>query len=645
MIWQGQSPLHRLQMGTRRPTPRGASRARVIVALLCACLLLVLPVAAKKKGKRKDEPRLSLLSRTLPRAVLAGTPIVIHARIEPGSTKGGEAPTLVQQLARGEAETGAVVGDVTLIQRFGFGQETRVAMRDDGVSPDLYAGDGVYVATIRTGDQGWPGGMVRWRAEAAFAPTPPPAGFSSSSSSSPPSTKGLLLRAPAHTSTKSPKYYGTVLGGRNHSTMLDVMDVFSSDVGAMTTDDGTQVSLAFRGRFYDNVKVRRRGSGRTESVVGVILPPKDWPKHKLKFDFKGEDFHWSKSAPPVEEFNLQSHYQEPGEETYMRPTLASAVFNAAGVPAPAVFHLQVRLNGAYHGLYSFVEQVDTTFLKRVGLDPRGDMYKAAHWKYSNLRAPDMSATCPWATPDWPEKWAKRDGYCPEVWRVVGAGAAAKANKAANDMEEEAAEVGDAAPGAVATVAALKYAAMAPLQELTATLERAAVWGAAAAVRRAADAADGDSDIDDDDLGARLLLDALDIPAVINEMAAQTLVLSTDRCTKNYYVHRDRKTLEWRRIPWDLEDSFPVDYRDGIRACDAATQCAANETDYCLLTCAKFNSVFFCDKDHPQDIFVSDKPGDESRTTYNDMVEAVLTSPGTRSMYLRRLHPHGRLPGH
>jgi spore coat protein CotH len=70
------------------------------------------------------------------------------------------------------------------------------------------------------------------------------------------------------------------------------------------------------------------------------------------------------------------------------------------------------------------------------------------------------------------------------------------------------------------------------------------------------AVDANEDVTDD-VGARLLLDALDVPAVINEMAAQTLVLSIDRCTKNYYVHRDRKTLEWSRIPWDLEDSFPV----------------------------------------------------------------------------------------
>jgi hypothetical protein len=37
--------------------------------------------------------------------------------------------------------------------------------------------------------------------------------------------------------------------------------------------------------------------------------------------------------------------------------------------------------------------------------------------------------------------------------------------------------------------------------------------------------------------------------VINEMAVQTIVLSTDRCTKNYYMHQDRNTREWRRIPW------------------------------------------------------------------------------------------------
>ena len=32
--------------------------------------------------------------------------------------------------------------------------------------------------------------------------------------------------------------------------------------------------------------------------------------------------------------------------------------------------------------------------------------------------------------------------------------------------------------------------------------------------------------------------------VINEMAAQTLVLNMDRCTKNFYVYREPGTQRW-----------------------------------------------------------------------------------------------------
>ena len=32
--------------------------------------------------------------------------------------------------------------------------------------------------------------------------------------------------------------------------------------------------------------------------------------------------------------------------------------------------------------------------------------------------------------------------------------------------------------------------------------------------------------------------------VINEMAAQTLVLNMDRCTKNFYVYRNPDTKQW-----------------------------------------------------------------------------------------------------
>eukprot|EP00976_Prorocentrum_cordatum_P025760 523542-Prorocentrum_minimum.AAC.2 len=153
---------------------------------------------------------------------------------------------------------------------------------------------------------------------------------------------------------------------------------------------------------------------------------------------------------------------------------------AAGVPTSTVFHVHLRQNGKFYGLYSFVEQVDEVFLKRHGLDPHGSLYKASHWKYrqalgvqtliqvnmltekhqhvadtqaligrlylpmsqkgahsftspitdsvvgpfdqcllSNLRAPDAKLPCPWASPDWPWAWqapALGWPYCPQIYR-------------------------------------------------------------------------------------------------------------------------------------------------------------------------------------------------------------------------------------
>jgi spore coat protein CotH len=44
-----------------------------------------------------------------------------------------------------------------------------------------------------------------------------------------------------------------------------------------------------------------------------------------------------------------------------------------------------------------------------------------------------------------------------------------------------------------------------------------------------------------------------IDQVINEMAGQTVMLHQDRCTKNYYMHRDTRTNLWSRIPWYINN--------------------------------------------------------------------------------------------
>eukprot|EP00798_Chlamydomonas_sp_ICE-L_P018045 gene18045-24462_t len=49
-----------------------------------------------------------------------------------------------------------------------------------------------------------------------------------------------------------------------------------------------------------------------------------------------------------------------------------------------------------------------------------------------------------------------------------------------------------------------------------------------------------------------VMDHINLPEVINEMAAQTMILNMDRCTKNYYVYLNPDTNEWSRFPWDLD---------------------------------------------------------------------------------------------
>lgn len=59
----------------------------------------------------------------------------------------------------------------------------------------------------------------------------------------------------------------------------------------------------------------------------------------------------------VEEINLQSFYEEIGEESYMRELLAAMIFREEFVPAPDVQYVHVRRNAEYFGLFAFVEQV------------------------------------------------------------------------------------------------------------------------------------------------------------------------------------------------------------------------------------------------------------------------------------------------
>ena len=234
---------------------------------------------------------------------------------------------------------------------------------------------------------------------------------------------------------------------------------------------------------------------------------KDWPKRKFKLDFRGKDFKikWDASGEEtkVEEVNLHSAYDEPGSESYLRETLAAASLARLGVPASQARHVVLRRNGVFYGLYVIVEQVDSTFLERRGFDPRGALFKAVHWKLSNLRPPAPG----WAPCRYDPEWELGWGPCPEVYRYA----------VDNDFSSEEA----------ATNAEFN------LQQLLDALKFV------------------NEDQGSAEQMTQRLYSSIDVESATREMAAQTTMLHQDRCTKNYYVYRSPQDGKWSRIPWDM----------------------------------------------------------------------------------------------
>jgi spore coat protein CotH len=54
--------------------------------------------------------------------------------------------------------------------------------------------------------------------------------------------------------------------------------------------------------------------------------------------------------------NLKSMYNDPSQ---MREALAWRLFAAAGVPSPEHTYVKLAINGAYCGLHSLIEQIDS----------------------------------------------------------------------------------------------------------------------------------------------------------------------------------------------------------------------------------------------------------------------------------------------
>jgi len=59
---------------------------------------------------------------------------------------------------------------------------------------------------------------------------------------------------------------------------------------------------------------------------------------------------------------------------------------------------------------------------------------------------------------------------------------------------------------------------------------------------------------------RYLFDHVDIPAMVNYLAVNTIIHNNDHIAKNYYLYRDTEgTGRWRMFPWDMDLTFGRNY--------------------------------------------------------------------------------------
>jgi hypothetical protein len=232
---------------------------------------------------------------------------------------------------------------LTLSYRVMFGAETNIVMKDDGLSGDGAAGDGIYAAAI-PGSIATAGQMIRWYFRAT-------------------DTVGNTSRWPLYRETaNSPQYLGTIVNDARLTNPLPVLHWFIQNTSAADGISGTRASLFWNGVLYDNIFVNLHGQSS-----------QSFPKKSYNMNFNtGFHFGWREKETPARGVNLLTTYPD---KAHVRNILSYETFRDAGHPYHWVIPVRVQRNAAFFADAHMVEDGDADFLARVGLNPSGALYK------------------------------------------------------------------------------------------------------------------------------------------------------------------------------------------------------------------------------------------------------------------------------
>lgn len=243
------------------------------------------------------------------------------------------------------SEVSSPVSEVEMRYRVMFGSEKSVDMADDGVAPDLVAGDGLFSGVI-PGTAFDDGEMIRWRFVATDG-----LGFE---------TRSPLYRDPLD----SHQYVGTVATDPAVESLIPVLERFLQTPSAAETDNGTRGAVFYLGELYDNVFMNKHG----QSTGGVLFA-----KKSFNIDFnKTQRFLWREGERRVKDMDVLTNW---ADKSKARHVLAWEVMREAGVHAHEAFTIRLQQNGEFFGVLDFVEDPDDIYLERAGLNPEGALYK------------------------------------------------------------------------------------------------------------------------------------------------------------------------------------------------------------------------------------------------------------------------------
>lgn len=249
------------------------------------------------------------------------------------------------------------VAAVTLTYKIMFSNDVTVPMFDDGAHGDGPPGDGVYGASIPANISNI-GEMVRWYVRAFD------------------SVSNATRFPPYQNILNSPQYLGTVVHNPFLINPLPVLHMFipNNVLSNNVNQDSIgryPVSLYYLGEFYDNCGINRHG----QSSSG-------FPRRSYDIDFNpGNNFRYDPNEDRVDDINLLTTYPDKAK---MRNMLSYQVYKDAGGDYHFVYPIRVQHNAAYFADYHLVENGDDNFLKRMGRDPRGALYKM----YNTFNVPD-----------------------------------------------------------------------------------------------------------------------------------------------------------------------------------------------------------------------------------------------------------------